>query len=62
MWQMNIWIPKKYSIEALLEKVIVHLKTAKSVTEIEEYLLDELCEIRCHISNRAAVERGEIKE
>ena len=58
----KILIPQKNEIEMLLQTVIEKLKSANTVSEIEKWLDDELLSLECHISNRANVERGKIKE
>ena len=59
---MNIWIPTKQQIENILEDTLNKLKTAQRVSDIQQGLEDELCELECHISNRANIELGKLEE
>lgn len=59
---MIVWIPKKPEIELMLTRMADKVKGAKEISDIEEWLCDELCKLDCHISNRAGIERGDIAE
>ena len=54
---IEIWVPEKWKIESLLVNVADKLKEADLVSDIEEWLCDELSAIECHIANRARRER-----
>jgi hypothetical protein len=57
----RVWIPEKKRIESMLAEVLDALLKADKVKYVEQYIDDELSGIQCHVANRAAVERGEIK-
>jgi len=59
---MNIWIPKKHDIERILREMADKIRDVDEIREIETYLDDTLSALDCHVTNRANVERGEIKE
>ena len=61
MWdRRKIFIPSKFGIENMLEKALSKIRNAKTVSEVEGWMDDELSSLSCHIANRAGVERGEI--
>jgi len=53
---MNVWVPTKGEIESLLFDLYNKLKQAKTVSEVAPELDDKLCELECHIANRAQEE------
>lgn len=59
---INIWIPQKNEIERLLQDILDKLKSAKNISDIEEWIDDALVSLECHVSNRASIERDEISE
>jgi len=59
---MRVWIPKKYELERLLQDILDKLKSAKEVSDVEEWIDDALVSLECHVANRAGIERGEISE
>jgi len=62
MATMKVWIPQKIEIEMLLVGAANKIHSSDTVSEVEEWLDNELSLIDCHISNRAGIERGDIKE
>ena len=59
---MKIWIPTKCEIENMIADMAEKLKRANEVSDIREWLIDRLCELDCHVDNRAGIETGEIAE
>jgi len=53
---MNVWVPTKGEIESILLDLYNKLKAAKTVTEVAYELNCKLCEMECHIANRAQKE------
>ena len=59
---MKVFIPTKLQIEGKLERLRSKVKRADKISDIEEYLIDELSQLDCDVENRASVERGIITE
>ena len=58
---VEVWIPEKRKIEDLLRIAADKVKDSERISDIEDWLQDELSMLDCHITNRANVERGIIK-
>jgi len=58
---LEVWIPEKREIENIFESMFNKLRRAETVSDVEDWLLDEMPVLECHISNRSNVERGKIK-
>ena len=59
---MRVWIPKKIEIENMLRTMADQVRDVDKLSDIETLLDDSLSELDCHVTNRANVERGIIKE
>lgn len=59
---MYIWIPKKHRIEDILRNMADKVRASEQISHIEDWLDDELSALECHVTNRANVERGNIKD
>ena len=59
---MKVFIPTKLQIEVKLEKLSCKVKCADKISDIDEYLIDELSQLDCDVENRAGIERGIITE
>lgn len=54
---MNVWVPEKHQIERMLAEASERLRKAETVSEVADWLCDELGSIECHVYNRANDER-----
>ena len=55
---MDIWVPEKQKIEELIRAAADKVKDSDKISDIENWLQDELSMLDCHIANRANIERG----
>ena len=59
---MNVWVPKKWEIESMLRDMERRFTDANNVSEVKDWMDDQLNALECHVANRADVESGKIKE
>lgn len=53
----DVWVPTKAQIEGMLTDAALRLRRAKTVSEVQDWLLDQLAHLECHVANRASDEQ-----
>lgn len=57
MNECKVWIPEKFQIVNMLDKLSDKIRMSNTISDIEDDIVDELSSIECHVQNRAIVEK-----